>query len=39
MSKKLWTSEDYLNSYELVSCGICLAVYGDEGHNCEKVAN
>jgi hypothetical protein len=35
MSKKLWNSEDLLNSRGLVSCGVCLAVYGEEGHNCE----
>lgn len=29
-------SEDYLNSYGLVSCGNCLAVYGEEGHKCGK---
>jgi hypothetical protein len=37
MSKKLWNSEDFLNSRGLVSCGVCLAVYGEERHNCEKM--
>jgi hypothetical protein len=37
MNKKLWNSEDLLNSRGLVSCGVCLAVYGKEGHNCEKM--
>jgi hypothetical protein len=27
---------DLLAKYDLYTCGTCLALYGEEGHNCPK---
>jgi len=34
--KRYFNSEDLLNRQGLASCGICLAIYGEEGHQCEQ---